>query len=133
MPLTFTWIEAGHILEYRLEAIDDDDDARQILSDEAALYASTPHAVHVLLNLTAVERIPSRPLTYARHSRLLTPQRGHLAVLCVTPAVRLFADVIAPLNRKRDFSFHGTRESALATLYEVLAREQAVEGDNGNA
>lgn len=123
MPISFSWIEPEHILEYRLQTVMDEADAQQILNEESAHYDATPHTVHVLLNLTAVEKMPANPLSYARQSRLLSAQRGHLAILGVSPAVRLFAGVLAQLKQQRDFSFHGTREAALTRLHEAMARE----------
>lgn len=118
MPISLHWIEPGRILEYRVEGTVTLEDIRHMLASEAQ-YLPGPNAPHVLVDASAVRRLPAN-LMLLRDSALLTTRCGHVALVSQSLVLRTFAEIFAPLSAQpTNYSIHDSRESALRKLYDL--------------
>lgn len=116
MPITLRWAERKRILEYTISGEVTIGDIRRVMREELGYYESAGGTVHVLVDVTTLDRLPENFLSAVRRSALFSPQRGHAAIVGATPTVRMYVDLLSRYTGRRDHSYYQTREEALAAL-----------------
>lgn len=120
MPAHIYFDEQKRYIIYTISDPIDIPALNEIYAQEQVFRDSTPHTVHMLVDLSQAHQLPENWLNAKATPGLKHPNSGYMLIAGMTSGIRLAVEVVARIARFNRLIFFATREEAELKLQELL-------------